>query len=367
MSDKVFCLQEFRQICRKYLFMEQSIANSNKKSFWSDKIYLLGLIVVAIPVFIFVNSYTDEVLDTDRKKAAFLLTLYFMAGIIIGRYVAILWVPKNRPISKIPFFILPIIILICTVTVFVVAQFASKWDRYFLSMLFFGVPFFILSFTAGILIKLVRIKVHRQLYEAKAEAQHSQSELHLLQSQLSPHFLFNTLNNLYGLSITEHEKIPPLLLKLSELLRYSVYEAKELLVPLNEELSYIKNYIEFEKIRIGDRLILKTGFEEFEKRDIKIAPMLLIVFVENAFKHSKNTAEQHIQIEIYFKTWGNYLLFSVKNSQAQTKEKSVLDKNSGFGLANVQKRLELLYPNEHILEIENNEDFYKVSLQLKMK
>jgi len=347
--------------------MVQSTVNSNKKPFLFEKFYIWGLVILAIPVFVFANSYTDAVLDRDQEKVAFLLTVYFLAGIIIGRYVAILWVPKDRPISRIPFFVLPIIILICVVTVFVVAQFASKWDRYFLSMLFFGVPFFILSLTAGILVKLVRINVHRQLYEAKAEAQHSQSELHLLQSQLSPHFLFNTLNNLYGLSITEHEKIPPLLLKLSELLRYSVYEAKELFVPLNEELSYIKNYIEFEKIRIGDRLMLKTGFEELEKRDIKIAPMLLIVFVENAFKHSKNTAEQSIQIEIHFKIWGSYLLFSVKNSQTQSKEKSALDKNSGFGLANVSKRLELLYPNEHILEIENNEDFYQVSLQLKMK
>ncbi|MFD2521423.1 sensor histidine kinase [Emticicia soli] len=347
--------------------MVQSTGNSNKKAFSFNKIYLLGLLLMAIPVFVFVNSYTDAVLDRDQEIVAILLTLYFLAGIIIGRYVAILWVPKKGPISKVPFFVLPIIIFICTFVVFIVAQFVSKWDRYFLSMLFFGVPFFILSFASGILIKLVRINVHRQLYEAKAEAQHSQSELHLLQSQLSPHFLFNTLNNLYGLSITEHEKIPPLLLKLSELLRYSVYEAKELFVPLNEELSYIKNYIEFEKIRIGDRLMLKTGFEELVQRDIKIAPMLLIVFVENAFKHSKNTAEHSIQIEIHFKAWGSYLLFSVKNSQAQSKEKSTLDKNSGFGLANVRKRLELLYPNEHILEIENNEDFYQVSLQLKMK
>ncbi len=347
--------------------MQATITNSGKNTLGKNISYLMGAILLSIPVFIFVNSYTEDVLYKDQEKVALLITLYFLAGIAIGRYIAILWVPKDKPIPKLPFITLPILILICIAVVFFVAQFTTKWDRFFISMLFFSVPFFILSLAIGLLVKLVRISVHRQLHEAKAEAQHSQSELHLLQSQLSPHFLFNTLNNLYGLSITEHEKIPPLLLKLSELLRYSVYEAKELFVPLKEELDYINNYIEFEKIRIGDRLILNTDIEEPKNSDIKIAPMLLIVFVENAFKHSKNTTQHQIMIEISLKLWGSYILFAVKNSQNQSKEKSNFDKNSGFGLANVKKRLELLYSNEHILEIENTEEFYSLRLQLKMK
>lgn len=345
--------------------MQAAITNSEKNTLSKNLSYLIGAILLSIPVFIFVNSYTEDVLYKDQEKVAILITLYFLAGIAIGRYIAILWIPKDKAIPKLPFITLPI--LICIAVVFFVAQFTTKLDRFFLSMLFFSVPFFILSLAIGILVKLVRISVHRQLYEAKAEAQHSQSELHLLQSQLSPHFLFNTLNNLYGLSITEHEKIPPLLLKLSELLRYSVYEAKELFVPLKEELNYINNYIEFENIRIGERLILNTDIEDLKNSEIKIAPMLLIVFVENAFKHSKNTVQHQILIEISLKIWGSYILFAVKNSQTQSKEKSTFDKNSGFGLANVKKRLELLYPNEHILEIENTEEFYSLRLQLKMK
>lgn len=347
--------------------MEQLEHNSDKKTLSKNLSYLAGAILLSIPVFVLVNVYTDAVLYKEQEKAAFLITLYFLGGIGIGRYLAILWVPKNKAIPKAPFILLPLLIIICTGLVFFVAQFTTRLDRFFLSMLFFSVPFFILSLAIGILVKLVRISVHRQLYTAKAEAQQSQSELHLLQSQLSPHFLFNTLNNLYGLSISEHEKIPPLLLKLSELLRYSVYDAKELFVPLKEELSYINNYIEFERIRIGDRLVLKKEIEEPKNADIKIAPMLLIVFVENAFKHSKNTAQQLIQIEISLRIWGSYILFAVKNSQTQSKEKGTFDKNSGFGLANVKKRLELLYPNEHIIEIENNEEFYSLMLQLKMK
>jgi sensor histidine kinase YesM len=349
--------------------MQSAATNSEKNTLGKYLSYLAGAVLISIPVLIFVNSYTEDVLYKDQEKVAILITLYFWAGVAIGRYIAILWVPKNKAIPKLPFVLLPLLILTCTAVVFFVAQFASKLDRFFLNMLFFSVPFFILSLAIGILVKLVRISMQRQLYDAKAEAQQSQSELHLLQSQLSPHFLFNTLNNLYGLSITEHEKIPPLLLKLSELLRYSVYDAKELFVPLKEELNYINNYIEFEKIRIGDRLILNVDIEEPQNTDIKIAPMLLIVFIENAFKHSKNTAEQYIQVEISLKIWGSYILFFVKNSQNQSKEKGTFDKNSGFGLANVRKRLELLYlyPSERILEIENDEEFYSLRLQLKIK
>ena len=180
--------------------------------------------------------------------------------------------------------------------------------------------------------------------------------------------MFNTLNNLYGLSITQHEKIPPLLLKLADLLRYSVYDTKELFVPLKEELAYINNYIDFEKIRLGERLVLTTSMEEITNPEIKIAPMLLIVFIENAFKHSKNTADREIFIDITLKTWANSILFSIKNSHGPAPEEgNLVNKNSGFGLASVRKRLELLYTGEHDLKVEDKGGFYQVMLQLKMK
>ena len=347
--------------------MENTGLNTQSLSKGNFFTYTIGALLLGIPVFLLVISYTEKVLNTDQEKTALLITLYFLTGMAFGRYMAILWVPKSKPIPRLPFILLPFLIFLSLVVVVFVAQFSLGQDRFFLNMLFFNVPLFVLSLAIGMLVKLVRISVHRQLYEARSVAQHSQSELHLLQSQLSPHFLFNTLNNLYGLSITEHEKIPPLLLRLSELLRYTVYDGKELFVPLKEELNYINNYIEFEKIRMGDRLVLNAYFEPLKNADIKIAPMLLIVFVENAFKHSKNSAEQQILIEISMKVWGSYILFSVRNSQNKLKEKSAFDKNSGFGLANVQKRLELLYPKEHIIEIDNEEEFYSLRLQLKMK
>ena len=219
----------------------------------------------------------------------------------------------------------------------------------------------------GALIKIIHAVMQNQLQDAQALATTSKSELHLLQSQLSPHFLFNTLNNMYGISITDHQKIPELLLKLSELLRYSVYETTETFTPIKEEISYIKNYIEFEKIRIGERLVLTTEIEDLEKSTIKLAPMLLIVFIENAFKHAKNTTDEKIYIDIKLSTWGNSILFSARNSYDKDGQlKNQFDKNNGLGLANVNKRLELLYPRNHMLNITEGAE-YLVELQLRIK
>ena len=187
---------------------------------------------------------------------------------------------------------------------------------------------------------MVRTVTQRQLTAAKSLAAHSESELQLLQSQISPHFLFNTLNNMYGLSITQHEKIPVLLLKLSDLLRYSVYDARKSYVPVKDELAYINNYIEFEKMRIGERLALTTDFEDFTSSDARIAPMLLIVFIENAFKHSKNSTNERIFVHISLKTWGNRLLFTCVNSYGDANS-DIETEHGGLGLDNTQKRLEL--------------------------
>jgi LytS/YehU family sensor histidine kinase len=237
-----------------------------------------------------------------------------------------------------------------------------------INLVLFWIPFILVSIALGVMIKVVHAVTQNQLIEAQSDAAHSKSELNLLQSQLSPHFLFNTLNNLYGLSISDHQKIPQLLLKLAELLRYSVYDATEIYVPLKNEMSYIQNYIDFEKIRIGDRLVLTTEIEEMLDPEIRIAPMMLIVFIENAFKHSRNTASLEIFVDIKLKIWGNSILFLVKNSFGIEKEENnMLNKSGGFGLANVTKRLELLYPNAHELTVKSDERFYSVELRLNIR
>lgn len=175
------------------------------------------------------------------------------------------------------------------------------------------------------------------------------------------------MNNLYGISLTQHEKIPNLLLKLSELLRYSVYETSQPFILLREEIQYINNYISFEKIRIGERLNLKTDIGEVGCRKINIAPMLLIVFIENAFKHSKNSLDKTIFIDISLKIIGDNIVFTISNSCSSLKEDSIVNKDGGLGLENVKRRLELLYADEYSLREESSNNYYSVTLQLKAK
>lgn len=228
-------------------------------------------------------------------------------------------------------------------------------------------PFFIIAFVMGIIIKLTRASIQKQINDAELRAEQKQSELNLLQSQLSPHFLFNTLNNLYGIAITQHERMPPLLLQLSDLLRYSVYETKKSFVTLQEELEYINNYISFEKLRLSDRLVLHCELVTANDKNIRIAPMVLIVFIENAFKHAQNTLDEKIYVNIKLSLAGDQLLFCIENSHNETKKYNSLHQPSGLGLANTIKRLNLLYENDYILEQIAAQNRYTIHLRLKIK
>jgi hypothetical protein len=332
-----------------------------------DNLYYVLAAIAAVPIWLAVDAFANSVGTSNDEAVAAAATGCLIICIFLGRHFGQLWALRYKTISNQLLIALSFITFGSIVFLFVHAEYLHD-DYGPLNLLLYWVPFLLSGFTLGMLIKLGRSVTQNQLKEARAAAEHNKSELYLLQSQLSPHFLFNTLNNLYGLSLTQHERIPPLLLKLSDLLRYSVYEANEIFVPLKDELVYIQNYIEFEKIRIGERLVLNTNFENITSSDMKIAPMLLIVFIENAFKHSKNTADDQIFISIELKTWQNLILFSIKNSHNK-KERNVstVEKHSGFGLASVNKRLELLYPNDYELVIKDEPADYNVILRLKTK
>lgn len=335
--------------------------------FFGSKLYLILACVAGIPIYIAVKGYVESIQVYADDSVTFAATVFFILGVFTGRYISQVWASGLKTFPKNILSGLALLIIASVAWLFFHADFPLA-GRTAINLLLFWLPFLLISIASGVMIKVMHAVTQNQLTEAKSQAAHSQSELNLLQSQLSPHFLFNTLNNLYGLSITDHQKIPPLLLKLSELLRYSVYDASEIYVPLRNEMAYIKNYIEFEKIRIGDRLVLSTDLEEMIDPEVKIAPMLLIVFIENAFKHSKNTASPEIFVDISLRTWGNSILFSVRNSFGrEDEENNMLNRSGGVGLPNVNKRLELLYPDTHELNIRNDELFYTVELQLKMK
>ena len=340
--------------------------NNNQNILPIKNVHAVLAAIASVPIWLAIDTYMNVKHIHLDEAVATAATGCLLVGVFIGRYFATIWTSSGKAISTAVLAILAGLLFISVVLLF--SNSADLVDDEVFRLLVNWVSFVVMSVSTGMLIKLVRTISADKLKQAENAAAQSKSELHLLQSQLSPHFLFNTLNNLYGLSITQHERIPPLLLKLSDLLRYSVYEANEIFVPLKDELVYIDNYIEFEKIRLGDRLVLTTNIENVDNKEIKIAPMLLIVFIENAFKHSKNTADTNIYINIDLKIWENLILFSIKNSHKKQKEEDrIMDKHSGFGLTSVNKRLELLYPGEHELTVQNEETVYNVVLRLKVK
>lgn len=193
-----------------------------------------------------------------------------------------------------------------------------------------------------------------------------EAELKLLKAQLNPHFLFNTLNNLYGLSVLKSDKLPSLMLKLSDLLRYSLYDTKEEEVPLTKEITYLENYISLEKIRLEDKTEItfkKTGIFNTQK----IAPMLLIVFVENAFKHLNKEGKSTVKIHV--ESTDKKLTFTCNNTfdKEEVKKIQLETSKSGIGLQNAKKRLDLIYTNNYRLEIFEKENFYCVSLELNYR
>ena len=225
-----------------------------------------------------------------------------------------------------------------------------------------------LFFSLGCFFSITRATILRQLQEARSGQKQKESELQLLKSQLSPHFLFNVLNSLYGLSLKRDDKVSTMILKLAGLLRYSLYNTSNHFVPLRNELDCIENYIELERMRIGARLLLEVNMARENINDILIAPMILLVFVENAFKHSTNTNQKNIVIKISFRLVDDCMELIVKNNMSNDgKPTPPIGNSSGIGLSITKKRLELLYGQHYSLETFCEDDFYETNLKIKSK
>jgi LytS/YehU family sensor histidine kinase len=203
-----------------------------------------------------------------------------------------------------------------------------------------------------------RLDLERKAKERESE--NLKTELAFLRSQISPHFLFNVLNNIVALVRLKSDELEPTILKLSSLMQYMLYETDEDKTLLKSEVDYLRNYIDLQKLRFGKRLNVNFDVELVEDWHT-IEPMLLIPFVENAFKHGTGMIENPV-IDISLKASNGELMFTVKNKYIAMDEAK--DKVSGIGMSNVRRRLELLYGNKHDLKIDKTSDWYIVTLQL---
>lgn len=200
-----------------------------------------------------------------------------------------------------------------------------------------------------------------QEFEAEKKQQQLMAEVNNLKSQIAPHFLFNTLNNFYGLAVDKSEKLPDLMLRLSNLLRHSLYETQKPQVSIVEEIRVLKSYIQLESIRLENYLELKFDDRIPDDSPFQVAPLILIVFVENAFKHSKRVERAAVNIYISTSIENNIFTLLVKNNY----DKEMENETGGIGLTNVKRRLDVLYP-DHNLIIRKEDEFFSITLQLSL-
>lgn len=186
------------------------------------------------------------------------------------------------------------------------------------------------------------------------------AELTLLKSQVNPHFFFNTLNNLYGLVVEKSPQAPEVVLKLSDMMRYTIYEGKEELVNLTDEVNYLETYIELHKIRYQKKVDIQ--FTHQVEKEFRLAPLLFIILLENAFKHGVERLTENAYIHIDLKAQDHQIFFTIENNY----ETDDVQRKAGIGLDNLKKRLMHIYPKQHELKIEKTDTTYKAYLNLHL-
>ncbi|PWN06320.1 hypothetical protein DDZ15_10895 [Rhodohalobacter mucosus] len=190
------------------------------------------------------------------------------------------------------------------------------------------------------------------------KAEKSKAELALLRSQVNPHFFFNTLNNLYSLVVQKSDKAPDVILKLSDMMRYTIYEGDKESVRLEDEIGYLQQYIDLHKIRYNKKVDVR--FNAPDAADTFVAPLLFIVLLENAFKHGVETMREGAYIHITLENEGGNVRFEIRNNFNEF----TVEETSGIGLENLKKRLRLLYPGRHSLDIVKENNNFTVTLEL---
>ncbi|HEY0610919.1 MAG TPA: histidine kinase [Chitinophaga sp.] len=251
------------------------------------------------------------------------------------------------------------------------------WDRLFFMLLLpeyqqkykvwnffaFNLPVFFFMIIASAAFRMIRDRIEENQRTREKETENLKTELAFLRSQVSPHFMFNVLNNMVALARKKSDTLEPSLIKLSSLLRYMLYETHADKVLLEKEVEYLQSYIELQRQRFGKKVQVNASFPEIAP-GYTIEPMLLIPFVENAFKHGTGLVPD-AQIDIQLSVQRGQLEFSVSNRYSE-RGNEVKDKTAGIGLNNVKRRLNLSYEGNHTLVMDKTNGTFTVSLQLKL-
>ncbi|HXS38036.1 MAG TPA: histidine kinase, partial [Flavipsychrobacter sp.] len=220
-----------------------------------------------------------------------------------------------------------------------------------------------ITFWVGVILagKLIAEKIRSQIYIEQIEKEKAANELNFLRAQFNPHFLFNSINSIYAHIDKSNKNAREMLLVFSEMLRYQLYECNVEQIEVERELNYIRNYIAMQKSRLDDRIVVTFCTGEING-SLKVAPLLLITFIENAFKYVGFNECKENKIDIHLTHENDNLMFRILNTKDPFINQP--ERSSGLGIANAKRRLELLYPNRHQLQINDREDSYEITLNL---
>ncbi|TXD84536.1 histidine kinase [Subsaximicrobium wynnwilliamsii] len=306
----------------------------------------------------------------------FYFSLFLMPVTIGATYVSIYKLLPDYLISKRYFlfglysiYALIILVLTAVFSIFFALAYLTNFKFEKMTVLSKSSVFIIISICLVVIVvsafKLLKLNLKQSKNSAELEAKIlearlklKEQELKYLKMQIHPHFLFNTLNSIYGLALKKAEQTPDMILKLSNLLDYLLYQTEKPLVAITEEIDHIKDYISLEKMRFNDTLRV-TMDVKLKSEHMTTAPMLLLPFIENSFKHG-SLKDGVLKIDIDIKVANEVLYFRIKNSISDHTLAQ-----GGIGLENIKKRLDLLYPNKHELSIVTTDDNFEVYLELK--
>jgi two-component system LytT family sensor kinase len=325
-------------------------------------------IVLSLPYLLDSHHGEPHHIDNDRFARAFFWLNFFTSMLWIGPFYlnAYLLTPQFFYHRRYLVFTGMLILVFGVVlamhmvlfqSVFLLPHFSLKGATGFL------LPAFVLIIAVSMTFRFVVDKTAADQLAQEKQEENLKTELSFLRSQINPHFIFNILNNLVALEQMKSPELGPTILKLSSLMQYMLYETDEEKVSLGMEVEYLQSFIDLQKQRFGAKVPVKVALEP-GSGFYEIEPMLLIPFVENAFKHGVGMIERPC-IEITLRVKDGVLYFFVKN-RYNPESSEIKDKSSGIGLGNVSRRLDLLYGRQHVLLVSRSEGSFTVSLQLNL-
>ncbi len=353
-----------------------SLPTSTRKIRWRQVLVVVTHIFfwacfIFLP-FILIQSQQPSVdsqprLTAEQRDRIWQLTFYF------GQFFSVLLFYCNSEILLPKVFkkhglgIYLLIILVTLILVLTITYFFRYWLMGFAPRTWFTYStFYSLISVIGISTCFQLLSDYQREHRLQNEREKArlQSELSFLRSQISPHFMFNLMNSLAALARKKSDLLEPMIVKMSDLLRYMLYDSDDAKIPLDKEINYLKSYVELQQMRFGNKVKVDMDFDAL-LQGMALEPMLLIPFVENAFKHGTGLIKEPT-IQIALSTESKKLRFRVQN-RYNSEFSGSKDNSSGIGLNNVKRRLELLYPDTHTLKISKDKSMFITDLEIILK